>query len=497
MPDQLRLLHLIDGQWREGGGQRFLDLNPALPGQIVAEGLEATEGEVDDAVCAARKSARDWAATPIHERAQVLWRAAELLESRAEEFGTELTREEGKTLGEGVGEVRRAAQVLRYYAGSADRGAGEVYSSARRGERLLVVRRPVGVVAAITPFNFPIAIPAWKIAAALVYGNTVVWKPAMSVPLLAMRLAQVFTEAGLPNGVLNLVYGQNATGAALVGHALVNAVTFTGSTQVGRHIAADCARRGVSVQAEMGGKNAAIVLRDADVELALDQVVAGAFRSAGQKCTATSRLVLDAPIADEFLQLLQRRVAALQIGDPLDPSVNVGPVIDGYARDRIASEVAAAIAAGATVVAAADQRRANSDDTGFYISPTVLEVEHPKAPIWEREIFGPILAVQRADGFAQAVQMANEGDFGLSASIFTQDVTAALAAIDSIDVGVLHVNSETAGADPHVPFGGLKASGMGPKEQGEAARDFFTQSTTVYLTGGRSPHRLPFDLAAL
>jgi aldehyde dehydrogenase (NAD+) len=247
----------------------------------------------------------------------------------------------------------------------------------------------------------------------------------------------------------------------------------------------------------MGGKNAAIVLRDADLELALDQVVAGAFRSAGQKCTATSRLVLDAPIADEFLHLLQSRVTALQVGDPLDPSVNVGPVIDGHARDRIAGEVTEAITAGTTVVAAADQRLADTDEAGFYISPTVLEVEHPKAPVWEREIFGPILAVRRSDGFAHAVQMANEGEYGLSASVFTQDLTAALDAIDSIDVGVLHVNSETAVADPHVPFGGSKASGMGPKEQGEAARDFFTQSTTVYLTGGRSPHPLPTDRTAL
>jgi alpha-ketoglutaric semialdehyde dehydrogenase len=488
MSDQLALRHLLDGQWCQGEGQRFLDLNPARPDEVVAEGFEATELDVDRAVRAARNAARSWAGTPIHERAEVLWRAAETLESHAEDLGTELTREEGKTLAEGVGEVRRAAQVLRYYAGAADREAGDVYSSPRRGERVLVVRRPVGVVAAITPFNFPIAIPAWKIAAALIYGNTVVWKPAMAVPLLAMRLAQALSAAGLPDGVLNLVYGQNATGAALTGHTLVDAVTFTGSTEVGRHIAAHCARRGVSVQAEMGGKNAAIVLRDADLELALEQVVAGAFRSAGQKCTATSRLVLDAPIADEFLDALQRRVSALQVGDPLDPSVNVGPVIDGQARDRIAGEVAEAIAAGTTVVAATDQRRADADEAGFYISPTVLELQHPHAPVWEREIFGPVLAVRRADSFTHAVQLANEGVYGLSASVFTQDLTAALDATDSIDVGVLHVNSETAGADPHVPFGGLKASGMGPKEQGEAARDFFTQSMTVYLTGGRPLH---------
>ncbi|MFF7944711.1 aldehyde dehydrogenase family protein [Nocardia gamkensis] len=493
MSEQSTLLHLIDGQWHEGGGERFFDLNPARPGHIVAEGMEATETEVDRAVDAARRAAPAWAGTPMHARAQVLWRGAELLESRAEDVGTELVREEGKTLGEGVGEVRRAAQVLRYYAGAADREAGEVYSSARRGEQIFVVRRPVGVVAAITPFNFPIAIPAWKIAAALVYGNTVVWKPAMTVPLLAMRLAEVFTEAGLPNGVLNLVYGQNATGAALTGHPFIDAVTFTGSTPVGRLIASDCARRGVGVQAEMGGKNAAIVLRDADIELALDQVVTGAFRSAGQKCTATSRLILDAPIADEFLDLLRGRVAALEIGDPLDPSVNVGPVIDVQARERITGEISEAVAAGATVVAAAHQRRAGTDETGFYVSPTVLEIEHPSAPVWKEEIFGPVLSVRRADNFAHAVQMANEGDYGLSASVFTQDLTAALAAVDSMDVGVLHVNSETAGADPHVPFGGVKASGMGPKEQGEAARDFFTQSTTVYLTGGRPPYALPCE----
>lgn len=490
MSDPVRLSHLIDGRWREGGGPRLVDLNPARPEHVVAEGLEATEGEVDEAVRAAHHASRSWAATPMHDRAKVLSAAAGLLESDAEQFGAELTREEGKTLAEGVGEVRRAAQVLRYYAGAADREVGDMYSSPRRGERVLVVRRAVGVVAAITPFNFPIAIPAWKIAAALVYGNTVVWKPAISVPLLAMRLAQALSGAGLPDGVLNLVCGHNAAGAALTAHPLVDAVTFTGSTAVGRLIGADCARRGVSVQAEMGGKNAAIVLRDADLELAVDQVVAGAFRSAGQKCTATSRLILDTPIADEFLELLAQRVAALQVGDPLDPEVNVGPVIDGHARDRIAREIAESLSAGTTLVASAEDRREDADEAGFYVSPTVLEVNHAEAPVWEREVFGPVLAVRRADDAAHAVQLANEGDYGLSASIFTQDLTAALDSIESIDVGVLHVNSETAGAEPHVPFGGAKASGMGPKEQGEAARDFFTESMTVYLTGGRSPHVL-------
>ncbi|BBX31130.1 aldehyde dehydrogenase [Mycolicibacterium mageritense DSM 44476 = CIP 104973] len=485
MTDVTELLSHIDGAWTGGAAGELIDTNPAHPDQVVATGALADAAQLDRAVQAARAAARGWARQPMHARAAVLTRAADIVDAAAEEWGAELTREEGKTLAEGIGEVRRAAQILRYYGGAADREAGTVYSSPRSGEQILVTRKPIGVVGVITPFNFPIAIPAWKIAPALVYGNTVVFKPASAVPLLALRLTQALVDAGLPQGVLNLVFAGGSVGGALAEHPGVDAVTFTGSTGVGRGIAAAAAARGVPVQAEMGGKNAAVVLADADLDLAVEQVMLGAFRSSGQKCTATSRLVLDDAIADEFLAELTVRVKGLEVGDPMLASVAMGPVVSESACKYITQRAQDAVAAGATVVATAEERQSGSDN-GYFVTPTVLQLPSTDAELWSEELFGPVLSVVRAQGVEQAFAVANAGEYGLSAAVFTSDLGRALAAVDDIDVGVLHVNSESAGADPHVPFGGAKRSGYGPKEQGEAAREFFTHTTTVYLRGGRA-----------
>src|SRR4051812_45773951 len=320
------LQHYIAGRWESGDGGLLTSINPARPAEIVASGRQAGTAEVDRAVAAAGRAARDWARTPAHERGAVLLAAAAHLETNAEAWGLELAREEGKTAAEGRGEVLRAAQILRYYGNEGDRTAGEIFSSPRRGEKILVTRKPLGVVGVITPFNFPIAIPAWKIAPALAYGNTVVWKPASTVPLLAMRLAQALDAAGLPAGVLNLLIGPGSMGNDLTGHAGLDGLTFTGSTAVGRQLAGQAASRGVPVQAEMGGKNAAVVLADADLDLASEQVFFGAFRSTGQKCTATSRLIVAETIADEFLDRLRTRLQAWTVGDPADPAVHMGPV---------------------------------------------------------------------------------------------------------------------------------------------------------------------------
>ncbi|WP_253905242.1 aldehyde dehydrogenase family protein [Arthrobacter sp. H14] len=391
--------------------------------------------------------------TPAHERGAILLRAAAVIERSADEWGPELAREEGKTLAEGKGEVLRAAQVFRYYGNEGDRTAGEIFSSPRRGENILVTRKPLGVIGVVTPFNFPIAIPAWKIAPALAYGNTVVWKPASTVPLLAIRLAQALDEAGLPAGVLNLLIGPGSIGSSIVEHPELDGLTFTGSTNVGRRLAAEAAGRGVPIQAEMGGKNAAIVLADADLDLAAEQVMLGASRSTGQKCTATSRLIVADSIADEFLAILKTQAEALVVGDPAEGEVQMGPVVNDGARKSIRDGI--------------------------------LELPAERQPdLWTEELFGPVLAVRRAATVEEAFEVANDSEFGLSAALFTQDVTMALEAVDEIDVGTLHVNSESAGADPHVPFGGAKKSGYGPKEQGTAAREFFTHTTTVYLRGG-------------
>jgi alpha-ketoglutaric semialdehyde dehydrogenase len=478
--------HLIDGRWVTGTGDALLSLNPARPSLIVAQGTNASTSDVDAAVRAAGKASPSWAAAPMHQRGTVLLGAADIVDRNAETWGLELAREEGKTKAEGIGEVRRAAQILRYYGNEGDRQAGQIFSSPRAGEQILVTRKPLGVVAVITPFNFPIAIPAWKIAPALIYGNTVVWKPASTVPLLAIRLAQALTEAGLPEGVLNLLIGGSDVGNAMVDHPGIDAVTFTGSTGVGRRIAAAAAARGIPAQAEMGGKNAAVVLDDADIELALEQVMLGAFRSTGQKCTATSRLIVTDGIADEFLAALAERAAALAVGDPTDDATQMGPVINDAAHQSISSGIDAATTQGAAVLTGGLPYTDGPLSEGYFIAPTIVELNGAPADVWTEELFGPVLAVRRAAGAEAAFSLANDSEFGLSAAIFTQDLTRALQAVEQIDVGVLHVNSESAGADPHVPFGGAKKSGLGPKEQGGAAREFFTHTTTVYLRGGQA-----------
>ncbi len=475
--------HLIGGHWRPGTGATVRSVNPTRPDEVVAQGNSATRTDVNDAVDAAAESLVGWSATPIHSRGAVLAAAAAIVDLNAEQWGLELALEEGKTRLEGVGEVRRAAQILRYYAGEGDRQAGEVYASPRAGEQILITRKPVGVVGVITPFNFPIAIPAWKIVPALIYGNTVVWKPASTVPLLAVRLAQALTEAGLPPGVLNLVVGNSEVGDAIVGHDGIDAITFTGSTGVGRRIAAAAAARGVPVQAEMGGKNAAVVLDDADFDLAVEQVMLGAFRSTGQKCTATSRLILTDKIADKFLAALVQRAEALTVGDPTDDTNQMGPVVSSSAQSSITEGISTATSQGAAVLAGGGRYSDGPLAQGYFVAPTIVELDGP-ADIWTEELFGPVLAVRRAADAEQAFALANDSEFGLSAAVFTQDLTRVMQAMETLDVGVLHINSESAGADPHVPFGGAKKSGLGPKEQGTAAREFFTHTTTVYLRGG-------------
>ena len=475
----VQLSLLIDGVWVPGTGKELVSSSPANPENVVASGGTATEADVRAAMAAARAAAAGWAGTPMAERGAYLLRAAAVITANAEAWGRELALEEGKTFAEGRGEVLRAAQILTYYSAESDRLAGEVFSSPRRGEQILVTRKPLGVIGVITPFNFPIAIPAWKIAPALVFGNTVVWKPASAVPLLALRLAQALVEAGLPSGVLNLVIGPGSLGNGIVNHPDLDGLTFTGSTGVGRKLAAAAAAAGVPIQAEMGGKNASVVLEDADLDLAAEQVLFGAFRSTGQKCTATSRLIVQESIAEDFLARLRERLATWKTGEPTDGSVHMGPVVSAAAAAEIRTGIEASLKQGATVGFEGDI----ADLGDAFVAPTILEVPDSSNSAWQDEFFGPVLAVRRVTSTEEAFELANDSEYGLSCALFTQDVSKVLAAMESIDVGILHVNSESAGADPHVPFGGAKKSGYGPKEQGGAAKEFFTHTTTVYLRG--------------
>lgn len=478
------LRSLVGGTWVDPDGPDIVDVDPARPCEVVATGHLAGAAEIEEAVRAAVGAAASWAATPFPVRGEILARAAGVLDARADEWGTELCREEGKTRAEGIGEVRRAAEILRFHGSAGLHPVGEVYASPRPDEQIQVVRRPVGPVAVVTPFNFPIAIPAWKIAPALAYGNPVVWKPASAVPLLAMRLAEALVEGGLPPGVLSLLLIGNTDAPTLLEHPGIRRVTFTGSTAVGRRIIARCGELARPVQTEMGGKNAAAVLADADLDLAVDQIVAGAFRSTGQKCTATSRVIVTDAVAEDFLDRLVRRVATILVGDPGADGTDMGPLVSPAARDEVQAAVDAAGERDGVRLLCGGVPYTDARADGAFLAPTVLELDGDDA-LWRDELFGPVLAVRRATSDLEALQLVNDSVFGLSAAVFTNGLDAVAAAVATLDVGVLHVNSETAGADPHVPFGGAKDSGFGPKEQGVAAREFFTTTTTVYLRPAR------------
>ena len=479
----VRLSSYVGGEWVDGAGPEQTDLNPARPAEVVATYGLAGEAELERAVAAAAAAFDGWRLTPMHERAAVLGSAAALLEADAEELAAELCREGGKTIPESRGEVARAIQVLRFNAGLADREQGEVYGSARPGERILAVRTPLGPLAIITPWNVPIAIPAWKIAPALVYGNTVVWKPARLVPLLAFRFMEALSEAGLPAGVCNLVLGDPTTGERLLTDGRIRACSFTGSTEVGRQLIGLGAANGTKVQAEMGGKNAAIVYADADLEWAAEQVAAAAMLSAGQRCTATGRALVARARHDEFVDLVRERAAAYVVGDPAEAATEIGPLASSGQHSRVLGYYRAARQGGVELVAGGEG--IDDGSGGYFVQPTVAIGVTSQHPLFVDEVFGPLLAVTPFDSDEEALVLANQGRYGLSGAIFTSDLERALAVVDRFEVGVLHVNSETCGADPHVPFGGVKDSGTSQREMGTAARDFYTECKTVYLRGGR------------
>ncbi len=481
--DVQRWGNLIGGEWQPAAsGGTFENRSPADTDDLVGRFAASRAEDVERAVSAAAEAAAGWRATSPLARAAILSRAADIMMSRVEQIGRELTREEGKTLKEGIGETTRAAQILRYYAGDAQQPDGEHYPSASLTTLLYTVREPLGVVAVITPWNFPIAIPTWKVAPALAYGNTVVLKPASFTPLCAVRLAEVLQEAGLPPGVLNLVTGSaKDTGDPLVRDARVTAITFTGSNEVGSSLKHVAAETGAKLQLELGGKNPAIVLADADLDHALTHVVNGAMMSTGQKCTATSRAIVDRRVADRFTGMLTDRIAGLKVGDPLDAGTAIGPLISAEAAERVGGEVERAAAGGATLLTGGGRPDDDGTRRGHFLRPSLFGDVAPDSRLGQEELFGPVLGVLAVDGLDEAISVANNVRFGLSASLFTRDLGRALRFAREIQAGIVHVNSETAGAEPQVPFGGMKGSSSYSREQGKAAREFFTQVKTVYI----------------
>jgi aldehyde dehydrogenase (NAD+) len=481
MSDTLATLsaaNFVGGQWSPSRGGRTYERNsPWRPTEVVGEFPSSDAEDVAAAVMAAAKAGTQWAKLPAARRGAILAGAADAIDARVEEIALDMTREIGKPLRESRMEAARAAAIFRFFAGEGWRPLGQVYEQSTSGAAVYTLRRPLGVVALITPWNFPAAIPAWKTAPALAYGNTVVLKPAGDSPLTCLHLARALQEAGLPDGVLNVVIGRgSAIGEPLVSDARVRAISFTGSVPVGHGVREQAVRLGKRVQLELGGHNPLIVAEDANLDGAVQAAYAGAFWSAGQKCTATRRIYAQDAIYDEFRMRLLERIAAGRVGDPADPETEVGPLVNEHQFAEVLAAIERGRAEGGTVIAGGER----ADPEAYLIAPTLFEGVADDAFLSCEEVFGPVTSLYRFAKLEEAIQRANSVRFGLSAAVFTSSLATAERCVEQLEAGIIHINSQTAGADVHVPFGGSKASGYGPHEQGRSAIEFYTEEITIY-----------------
>jgi acyl-CoA reductase-like NAD-dependent aldehyde dehydrogenase len=468
----------VGGEWSpSASGETYEKRNPWRPGEVVGEYPASDAADARAAVDAAADAAADWASTPGPARAAIFFKVAELLEARTERIAQDMTAEMGKPLREARLEAGRTAAILRYFAGEAYRPIGDVFEASVQNQRLFTLRRPIGVVGLITPWNFPAAIPAWKAAPALIYGNAVVMKLGYEAPRTGLHLAEAFAEAGLPAGVLNVLTGSGSkAGAALVADDRVRAVSFTGSVAVGHGVREEATRRGARVQLELGGHNPLIVMADAELDRAAEAAYAGAFWSAGQKCTATRRIFVQEGAYDGFRDALLQRIGRGAVGDPSDPATEVGPIVNESQLTEVLDAIARGRSEGGAVAAGGER----ADHDGYLVAPTVFEGVDDEAYLSREEVFGPVTSLYRFATLDEALDRANSVPFGLSAAIFTRDLHTVQRFTQEAQAGILHVNSQTAGADVHVPFGGIKGSGYGPHEQGRAALEFYTEQVTVY-----------------
>jgi alpha-ketoglutaric semialdehyde dehydrogenase len=472
--------NLIDGRTVDST-ERTTDINPSNLGDVVGEFARASASDVDQAIAAARAAFKKWSRTSPQERFDIPDRAGTEILARKDELGRLLSREQGKPLADGVGEAARAGAIFKFFAGEAVRAGGEKIESVRPGIEVEVTREPLGVVAAITPWNFPLAIPAWKIAPALAFGNCVVFKPAELVPASPWALVDIVQRAGLPPGVLNLVMGPGAKlGAALAASPGVDAVSFTGSQDVGPSVAAAAVKAGARVQLEMGGKNPLIVLDDADLPTAVSVAVNGAFFQAGQRCTASSRLIVTEGVHDRFVSAVVDRMKKLVIDDALKPGTEIGPVVDERQLSKNLEYIDVGRREGARLAHGGDRLRRETE--GYYMAPAIFTDSTPEMRINREEIFGPVAAIIKVRDYDEALAVANDTPFGLSAGIVTTSLKHASHFKRNSASGLVMVNLPTAGLDYHVPFGGRKKSSYGPREQGTYAKEFYTIVKTAYVS---------------
>jgi len=476
--------NFIAGQWRDShSGKTFVSTNPAHTSEIIGHYQLSTVADLEDAVDAAIRAQKGWAETPAPERGEVLLRTAHLLEQHKEDLAVLMTREMGKTLKETHGDVQTAIDVAKFIAGEGRRAEGETFPSALPNKFCMTIRQPIGIVGIITPWNFPLAIPAWKSFPALLAGNAIILKPASDTPLLALKLAEIMTEAGLPAGVLNVITGPGGTlGDALASHKRVNMISLTGSTEVGRHVAEICGRDLRRCTLELGGKNAVIVLEDADLDLAAKNILWAAFGTTGQRCTAASRIILHKAVQQAFTDRLVALTEKLHIGDGLDPAIEMGPLVNLGRSKAVHQYTEIGKQEGAKLVTGGAPLTEGDYSEGAFYQPTIFTDVRPDMRIAQEEVFGPFVSILPVASYKQAIEVANKTEYGLSTAIFTENSRLAFRAIRDIEAGLVYVNAGTTGSEIHLPFGGMKGSGNGHRELGATAVDEFSEVKSVFVS---------------
>lgn len=471
----------INGKWFHPKSQSMIrNINPAEPSDVIAEFPAATVADVHNAIEAAHRALPGWKNTPAPERGRVLWRATEIVRKRSEEIARMMTREEGKTLKESHGEVMKSVALLEYYSGDGFRMAGKTIPAESQDVFTYTIRRPLGVVALITPFNFPWANPIWKIAPALVAGNTILFKPSEITPGTASLIVEIMEEAGLPPGVLNMVVGYgNEIGDAIVNAPQIRAISFTGSNAIGTSIYSKAAALGKKVTCEMGGKNAVVIMPDADVEKAAIAIIGGAFGSTGQRCTATSRIIVTPKLKGALIECLVGHAKKLKVGNGLDESTDMGPAVTDKQLKKNFEYIDIAKKEGAHLVFGG--KKPQHLNQGYFIEPTIFDNVLPTMRIFKEEVFGPVLSIATANTVEEAIKFANGVEFGLSTSFFSNDINTVMRYIEEVETGMVHINEPTVGGEAQLPFGGTKATGVGNREMGEDGLNFFTETKTVFI----------------
>jgi len=484
----------INGQWVSAkSGKTFQNINPANRDDIIGEFALSEQADVDEAVVAARKAFKSWKLVPAPKRGDLLRKAGDIFNRRKEELGRIMTREMGKPTFETEGDVQEAIDTAYYAASETRRLFGHTAPSEMFEKANMSFRVPIGVCGIITAWNFPVAVPSWKILPAIAAGNTVVYKPSKESPHSGVIFAEIMEEAGFPAGVFNVLTGKGSMGNMLVKHPGIDLIGFTGSTDIGCHIGEICGRMNKKCSLEMGGKNAQIVMDDANLELALEGVLWGAFGTTGQRCTATSRLIVHKDIYEKFLGMLKLRAESLILGDGLVKGTQVGPLIHEQSLQNCANYVAKALQEGGRLICGGKRANDGNLAKGSFYEPTVIADVLPTHTIFMEEIFGPVLAVTKADSFEHAIELQNTCDFGLSSSIYTKNVNNAFKAIRDIEAGITYINAPTIGAEAHMPFGGVKGTGNGHREGGWTVFDIFTEWKTVYIDYSDKLQRAQID----